>query len=104
MGCTKFLFDARSLTIDSGEHTACDLRMLTGRGGRPAGRWDGRGEVGKSGSELLEQRISEVWTVHLHNQWNKRFPIGGWMDSLFERYAVKLDEISRARGSNQVTA
>jgi hypothetical protein len=58
-------------------------------------RWDGRGEVGKSGQELLEERIGQIWTIHLHNQWNKHFPQGGWMDQLFDRYAIRLELISR---------
>jgi hypothetical protein len=57
-------------------------------------KWDGRGEVGKSGKELLDERIGQIWTIHLHNQWNKQFPKGGWMDQLFERYALRLDLIS----------
>jgi hypothetical protein len=60
-------------------------------------RFDGKGEVGKSGRELLEERIGQIWTIHLHNQWNKKFPDGGWMDQLFERYHTKLDMIGRAR-------
>ncbi|EIW72828.1 hypothetical protein TREMEDRAFT_18014, partial [Tremella mesenterica DSM 1558] len=48
-------------------------------GGR---RWDGRGEVGRSGRELLEERVGHVWTVHLHNQWTRSFPRDGWVDRL----------------------
>ena len=46
---------------------------------------------------MLEERIGQIWTIHLHNQWNKKFPDGGWMDQLFERYHTKLDMIGRAR-------
>lgn len=55
--------------------------------------------MGKSGRELLDERIAQVWTVHLHNQWNKRFPEGGWMDKLFERYALRLDLIKKGRSA-----
>ena len=53
--------------------------------------------MGKSGRELLEERIGQIWTIHLHNQWNKKLPDGGWTDQLFERYHTKLDMISRER-------
>jgi len=66
-------------------------------GGR---KWDGRGEVGRSGRELLEERVGHVWTVHLHNQWSKSFVKGGWMERLYARYGKRLEEIERfARGS-----
>jgi len=61
-------------------------------GGR---RWDGRGEVGKSGRELLEEKVGWVWTVHLHNQWRKDFPVGGWMERLLEGLKGQLEEIER---------
>lgn len=51
--------------------------------------------MGKSGMEKFQERTGEVWTIHLHNQWNKRFPVGGWMDRLFERYTARLEEISK---------
>lgn len=68
-------------------------------------KWDGRGEIGKSGREMLEDRIGHIWTVHLHNQWGKSFPGGGWVDNLFKGYNEQLEEIERRAvgvGSGQV--
>ena len=63
-------------------------------GGR---RWDGRGEVGRSGRELLEEKVGFVWTVHLHNQWRKEFPKDGWVDRLLQGYRRQLDAIERSK-------
>lgn len=52
--------------------------------------WDGKGEIGKSGKEMLEERLGHVWTVHLHNQWGKAFPPGGWVEGLLDRYRRKV--------------
>lgn len=49
--------------------------------GRP---WKQRGE--KSGRDMLEERIKYVFTIHLHNQWEKDFPKGGWVKKLVEGY------------------
>ena len=61
-------------------------------GGR---RWDGRGEVGRSGRELLQEKIGYIFTIHLHNQWRKDFVRDGWISKLLERYKVKVDAIER---------
>lgn len=52
--------------------------------------WDGKGEIGKSGRELLEERVGQVFTVHLHNQWGKAFPPGGWVEKMLDRYRRKV--------------
>ena len=58
-------------------------------------RWDGSGEIGRSGRELLEEKVGYVWTVHLHNQWRKEFPKGGWVDRLLEGYKGQIDAMER---------
>lgn len=56
--------------------------------------WDGTGEIGKSGKEMLEERLGHVWTVHLHNQWGKAFPPGGWVERMLDRYRRKVGVLS----------
>jgi hypothetical protein len=54
---------------------------------------------------MLEDRIGHIWTVHLHNQWGKAFPSGGWVDNLFKGYERQLEEVERRAigvGSGQV--
>lgn len=53
-------------------------------------RWDGKGEVGRSGREMLEERVGQVWAVHLHNQWGRAFPPGGWVERLLDGYRSKV--------------
>ena len=31
---------------------------------------------------MLDKTLKKVFTVHLHNQWAKQFPRGGWVDRL----------------------
>lgn len=63
-----------------------------------AGRhWEGRHEVGRSGRELLEEKIGYVWTLHLHNQWLKTFPKGGWLQRLLDGYWKRIDEMERLK-------
>lgn len=50
-------------------------------------RWDDRGR------EALEQRVGQVWSVHLHNQWEKAFPSGGWIERLLDNYAAQLNAL-----------
>lgn len=41
----------------------------------------------------LDQTLSKVFSVHLHNQWEKAFPKGGWVERLLlVRYEEKLKE------------
>jgi len=53
--------------------------------------------VGRSGRELLEEKVGYVWTVHLHNQWRKVFLPGGWMCRLLEGYKGQLEVMERYR-------
>lgn len=56
-------------------------------------RWDGKGEVGRSGREMLEERVGSVWSVHLHNQWMKSFPRDGWVDRLLQGYKRQVERV-----------
>ncbi|KAI0048283.1 glycosyltransferase family 32 protein [Auriscalpium vulgare] len=39
----------------------------------------------------LDQKLGKVFAVHLHNQWDKQFPSGGWVERLLlKRYDQKL--------------
>ncbi|KAI0066197.1 glycosyltransferase family 32 protein [Artomyces pyxidatus] len=42
----------------------------------------------------LDQKLGKVFGVHLHNQWDKQFPAGGWVERLLlKRYDRKLAEV-----------
>lgn len=58
-----------------------------GNGGSGTERWDrlwGKGRV-----ENLKRKVDSMWGVHLHNQWDKKFPKGGWIRELI---ITKIDE------------
>ena len=40
------------------------------------------GKWGKGRAAELKRKVESVWAVHLHNQWDKDFPRGGWVRSL----------------------
>ena len=41
----------------------------------------------------LDSKLMKVFAVHLHNQWEKSFPPGGWVQRLLlHRYEEKLAE------------
>jgi hypothetical protein len=42
-------------------------------------------EEGKEGKQELEERINQIWSIHLHNQWTKGFPRGGYIDRLLSK-------------------
>ncbi|KAI0001366.1 hypothetical protein BJV74DRAFT_882593 [Russula compacta] len=55
------------------------------------GHWTG-GLTREEGGGL-DRKLSNVFAVHLHNQWEKSFPSGGWVDRLLLRkYEEKLAE------------
>ena len=71
---------------------------------------DGRGEGGKGiwGNPVevegwreggrLDKALEKVFAVHLHNQWEKRFPEGGWVERLLlKRYDKRLGEMKREK-------
>ena len=44
----------------------------------------------------LDKALGQVFAVHLHNQWEKEFPAGGWVERLLlKRYDLTLAEDSR---------
>ncbi|KAK4686928.1 hypothetical protein P7C73_g3204, partial [Tremellales sp. Uapishka_1] len=58
-------------------------------------RWD------EGGRELLEERVGAVWSIHLHNQWEKKFPSGGWIERLLDGYKAQVELLEGwARGRN----
>jgi hypothetical protein len=68
--------------------------------GSGAGWWwplgGGSGRVEEHG--LLDTALGHVFGVHLHNQWEKTFPKGGWIERLLlDRYDKKLG-LGRAAG------
>ncbi|KAF8439003.1 glycosyltransferase family 32 protein [Boletus edulis BED1] len=47
----------------------------------------------------LDQTLSKVFSVHLHNQWEKAFPKGGWVERLLlARYEEELEEKRKNTG------
>ena len=59
---------------------------------RSAGSWWG---VGTRVSEVggLEGVLGKIFSIHLHNQWDKEFPKGGWVERLL------LDKYERILGN-----
>jgi hypothetical protein len=46
-------------------------------------------DVGENGG--LDRVLGKVFAVHLHNQWEKEFPVGGWVERLLlKRYERSL--------------
>jgi len=42
----------------------------------------------------LDQALQNVFSVHLHNQWEKLYPKGGWVERLLlRRYQKRLDAL-----------
>jgi len=40
----------------------------------------------------LDQVLHKVFSVHLHNQWERAFPSGGWVERLLlKRFDARLD-------------
>ncbi|KZT60967.1 hypothetical protein CALCODRAFT_522861 [Calocera cornea HHB12733] len=61
---------------------------------KPDARTWGEGRTFEQGGELDEILSDKVFSVHLHNRWNKDFPQGGWVDRLLLRkYQGRLGPI-----------
>lgn len=45
-------------------------------------RKDQKKEWGKARGEDLRRKVASVWAVHLHNQWEKKFPRDGWVQEM----------------------
>jgi hypothetical protein len=55
------------------------------------GRW--LAGLGREEGGGLDSRLGKVFAIHLHNQWNKVFPDGGWVDRLLlRRYESTIAE------------
>ena len=60
---------------------------------RRDGKWTMGIGVEESGG--LDQVLGKVFSVHLHNQWKKEFPKGGWVDRLLlRRYQERLNAMA----------
>jgi hypothetical protein len=58
----------------------------------PSGGSQGSWKFGDG--ERLDQALSSVFVVHLHNQWEKRFPKGGWVERLLlQKYERRLGPV-----------
>lgn len=55
--------------------------------------WDGIGDFGRSGREMFEEKLGYVFGIHLHNQWQKPFPKGAWMDRLTLQHREKVQRL-----------
>ncbi|KAK2461251.1 hypothetical protein APHAL10511_006778 [Amanita phalloides] len=56
-----------------------------------SGKWTMGLGLEKGGG--LDQVLHKVFAVHLHNQWEKEFPPGGWVDRLLlKRFDASLDK------------
>ena len=53
------------------------------------GKWTGG--MGREEGGGLDNALHKVFSVHLHNQWEKPFPKGGWVDRLLlRRYEERI--------------
>lgn len=56
------------------------------------GGWTGG--IGREEGGGLDLRLGKVFAVHLHNQWAKAFPKGGWVERLLlKRYEETLERL-----------
>ncbi|OAX42420.1 glycosyltransferase family 32 protein [Rhizopogon vinicolor AM-OR11-026] len=79
--------DARSCRLDNRLPDPFD-----GDGGKEARWWRSKKDGLQEGGEL-DSALGSVFAVHLHNQWEKTFPKGGWVDRLLlNRYEEKLSK------------
>nr|ODN93241.1 hypothetical protein L203_00511 [Cryptococcus depauperatus CBS 7841] len=49
----------------------------------------------RKGQDILEEKVSHIWSIHLHNQWNREFPQGGWIDRLLDGYRAQVGRVER---------
>ncbi|KAK7041764.1 hypothetical protein VNI00_009053 [Paramarasmius palmivorus] len=57
------------------------------------GRWGIQGRGMEEGAEL-DKVLGNVFSVHLHNQWEKEFPKGGWVERLLlRRFEGRLEQL-----------
>jgi len=48
-------------------------------------------EIIQTGQEHLEKRIDQIWSIHLHNQWGKDFPPGGYINRLLQKFSRDIE-------------
>ncbi|KAJ3513541.1 hypothetical protein NMY22_g15010 [Coprinellus aureogranulatus] len=66
--------------------------------GDTAGRGDGGRVMSMAEGGLLDEILGKVFSVHLHNQWEKSFPKDGWVERLLLKpYEKKLTSIAHTR-------
>lgn len=51
--------------------------------------------TGRHGKAELEKRLDQIWSIHLHNQWNKTYPLDGWVQDLLNKQQVDLQRHKR---------
>ncbi|KAG9101693.1 hypothetical protein FS749_004502 [Ceratobasidium sp. UAMH 11750] len=65
------------------------------------GRRNGGDRTGLAEGGELDVALSNVFSVHLHNQWEKAFPSGGWVERLLlKRYDLHLSRWKRSEVLN----
>ncbi|KAJ3502416.1 hypothetical protein NMY22_g18590 [Coprinellus aureogranulatus] len=68
------------------------------KAGDTAGRGDGGRVMSMEEGGLLDEILGKVFSVHLHNQWEKSFPKDGWVERLLlKSYEKKLTSIAYTR-------
>lgn len=91
--------DGRSCRLDTRlpDPFAADKDM---RGGGGAGSVWGAGGAKEGGT--LDTALKNVFAVHLHNQWEKEYPAGGWVERLLlRRYDERLGLDSWGSGTRR---
>ncbi|KAK7048006.1 glycosyltransferase family 32 protein [Favolaschia claudopus] len=79
--------DARSCRLDN---RLPDPFVPDGAAGNRMGVWNGGMEEGGK----LDGALGKIFGVHLHNQWEKAYPAGGWVERLLLRgYERRLREL-----------
>lgn len=60
-------------------------------GSKGGGRWGVATRIDEAGG--IQNVLDKVFSVHLHNQWHKEFPKGGWVERLLlNKYQRTLDD------------
>lgn len=68
-------------------------KPIASSGSRASGR-SGNREMSMEEGGQLDEVLGKVFSVHLHNQWEKSFPSGGWVERLLlKRYERDLSSI-----------
>lgn len=57
--------------------------------------------LGREESGGLDNALSKVFSVHLHNQWSKQFPTDGWVDRLLLRRYDQILGLTKGRNSGK---